>query len=47
MGYTPYDNQENGQPKKVEIERTHPNAPKELYFVHIEIRDMEKLPPRL
>ena len=38
-----YDSPESGQPKKVEIERTHPNAPKELYFVHIEIRDMSKL----
>ena len=39
-----YDNPEFGQPKKYEIERTHPNAPKELYFVHIEIRDMDNLP---
>ena len=39
-----YDDPENGQPKKYEIARTDPNAPEELYFVHIEIRDMDKLP---
>ena len=32
-----YNDPENGLPKKYEIERTHPNAPKELYFVHIEV----------
>ena len=37
-----YDNPENGQPIKIEIERTHQNAPKELYFVHIEVKDMDK-----
>ena len=37
-----YDQQ--GQPKKVRIGRTHPNAPKELYFVHIDIKDMNNLP---
>ena len=39
-----YDDESGGQPKKFKIERTHPNAPEELYFVHIEIRDMKKLP---
>ena len=39
-----YDNENGGQPKKFTISRTHPNAPKELYFVHIEITDMESLP---
>ena len=39
-----YDDPDNGQPIKYEIARTHPNAPKELYFVHIEIGDMENLP---
>ena len=34
---------QNGQSKKFEIARTHPNAPEELYFVHIEIKDMNKL----
>ena len=33
----------NGQPKMFEIERTHPNAPKELYFVHIRIRRIASL----
>ena len=37
-----YDNPENGQPTKIEIERTHRNAPKELYFVHIETRDLDE-----
>ena len=35
-----YDNPESGQPKKFEIERTHANAPKKFYFVHIHTRDM-------
>ena len=35
---------DNGQTKKYRIERTHPNAPKELYFVHIDVKDMENLP---
>ena len=39
-----YDSAETGQPKKFEIQRCHPNAPQELYFVHIEIRDMDNLP---
>ena len=39
-----YDDEPSGQPKKFEIERTHPNAPKEFYFVHIEVPDMDSLP---
>ena len=39
-----YDDPENGQPKKFEISRTDQNAPEELYFVHIEIKDMNILP---
>ena len=35
---------QNNQPKQLKIARTHQNAPKELYFVHIEIRDMANLP---
>ena len=34
-----YDSAETGQPKKFEIQRSHPNAPEEFYFVHIEFRD--------
>ena len=36
----------NGQPKKLEIMRTDLNAPNELYFVHIEVLNMENLPPQ-
>ena len=39
-----YDDPEGGQPKKFQIERTAKNAPEELYFVHIEIKDIEELP---
>ena len=39
-----YDSTDGGQPKKFKIKRTHPNAPDELYFVHIEVRDMDNLP---
>ena len=39
-----YDDPQNGQPKKVEILRTDPNVPEELFFVHIEIQDMDNLP---
>ena len=39
-----YDDPTNGLTKKFEIERTDPHAPKELYFVHIEIKDMQNLP---
>ena len=38
-----YDDPEIGQSKKFEIERTHPNAPKEFYFLHIQVRDMADL----
>ena len=34
----------NGLPKKFEIERTDPDAPRELYFLHIEVDDMASLP---
>ena len=27
-----------------QISRTDPNAPEELYFVHIEVKDMDSLP---
>ena len=30
---------QEGQPKKVEVGRTDPNAPEELYFVHIEMKN--------
>ena len=39
-----YDDENGGQPKKFKIQRTDPNAPKELYFVHIEIQDIDNLP---
>ena len=32
------DDPNSGSPKNYEISRTHQNAPKELYFVHIEAR---------
>ena len=35
---------QDGQPKKVKVRRTHPNAPEELYFVHIEVKDIDNLP---
>ena len=38
------DDPQNNQPKQLKISRTQQNAPKELYFVHIEIRDMANLP---
>ena len=41
-----YDDESGGQPKKFTISRTHPNAPEEFYFVHIEIKDMDNLPAR-
>ena len=34
----------SGHPKKIEMCRDDPNAPRELYFVHIDIRDMSSLP---
>ena len=42
-----YNDPTNGQPKKIEIDRTHPNAPKELYFVHIEVQAIIDLPGTL
>ena len=39
-----YDDPNDGLTKNFEIERTGPNAPRELYFVHIEIQDMNNLP---
>ena len=41
-----YDDPENGQPKQFKVERTDPSAPDKLYFVHIQIKDMDKLPDR-
>ena len=38
-----FDSEEIGLPKKFEIKRTDSNAPKELFFVHIDIRDMSGL----
>ena len=38
-----YDDESGGQPKHFKIQRTHPNAPGKLYFVHIEVRDMDNL----
>ena len=35
---------QEGQPKKVEISRTDPNAPELLLFVHIESKDIDNLP---
>ena len=39
-----YDDESGGQPKKFKIKRSHPNAPEEFYFVHIEVRDIDNLP---
>ena len=39
-----YDDPAGGQPKHFEISRSSPDAPHELYFVHIEVRDMKNLP---
>ena len=33
-----------GQPKQFQVFRTDPNAPEELYFVHIDIQDIGNLP---
>ena len=35
---------QEGQPKQVKVTRTSPNAPEELYFVHIRIKDMNSVP---
>ena len=39
-----YNDPTTGQTKRFIIKRTHPNAPKELFFVHIEVRDLKNLP---
>ena len=39
-----FDDPKSGQPKQFKISRTDPNAPEELYFVHIEVKDMGSLP---
>ena len=39
-----YDDPEKGGPKQFQVRRTDPNAPEELYFVHIEVKDMHILP---
>ena len=39
-----YDDPENNQQKKFEMQRTDPNAPTEFYFVHIEVENMANLP---
>ena len=39
-----YDDPENGQTKQIKVRRTSPNAPEELYFVHIEVKDVDNLP---
>ena len=36
--------EQEGQIKRVEIERFHSNAPDKLYFVHVEIKDIDNLP---
>ena len=33
-----------GRPKPVRIARTDPSGPEELYFVHIEVKDLNNLP---
>ena len=38
---------QEGQPKQVEVSRHSQNAPKEVYFVHIEIEDTDSLPERI
>ena len=35
---------QEGQPKQVEVSRSDSNAPEELFFVHIEVKDMNTLP---
>ena len=39
-----YNDEINGQPKRFEIGRNEDNAPEEFFFVHIDVRDMDKLP---
>ena len=33
-----------GNDKKFKIKLTHPNAPEELFFVHIDVLDIDKIP---
>ena len=35
---------QDGQTKQFKVKRTDKNAPEELYFVHIEVKNMENLP---
>ena len=37
---------QEGQEKQVKISRTDPNAPEELYFVHIKLKDIDSLTVR-
>ena len=39
-----YDDPASGRSKKFNIRRTDPKAPEELYFVHIDIKDIDSLP---
>ena len=39
-----YNDEINGQPKQFKIGRNDENAPEELFFVHIDVRDMDNLP---
>ena len=41
-----YNSDESGQTKRFEIKRSDPRAPKVLFFVHIEAKNMDKLPSR-
>ena len=34
---------QEGQEKKIQVSRNDPNAPEELFFVHIEIKDIDNL----
>ena len=35
---------QDGQSKQVKVSLHDPNTPEELYFVHLEIKDMDSLP---
>ena len=35
---------QDGQPKQFQVSRSDPSAPEELYFVHIEVKDINNLP---
>ena len=39
-----YHDPASGVPKQLEIKCTDPKAPKELYFIHIEVKDLDNLP---